>query len=45
MQVNDTKKLKKWSKKARKYLMKMPKDMFEDYLKTSKQKKDQENAT
>jgi hypothetical protein len=36
--ITDTKKLKKWSKKARKQLMKMPKDMFEDYLKTTKQK-------
>lgn len=42
-QIKDTKKLKKWSKKARKQLMKMPKDMFEEYLLTTKQKESQAN--
>ena len=34
--IKDTNKIRKWSKKAQAKLMKMPKDMFEKYLKNSK---------
>lgn len=34
--IKDTKKIHKWSKKAKERLIKMPKEMFEEYLKTTK---------
>lgn len=37
--IKDVKRIKKWSKKAKEKIMKMPKEMFEEYLKTTKEMK------
>lgn len=34
--IKNNDKIKKWSKKARERLMKMPKEVFEQYLKSTK---------